>query len=114
MQSVLLHPLARELRKLYLEGHDERNPGTRFLNILAWDYRPEEMSDTESQTVWTGVVLLSLQYGVTIDDYVKELGVTLMQLQQWMNGVSQPHRVSLRKDLYRAITDLVKIKQSTA
>lgn len=113
MQSVLLHPLALELRRLYLEGYNERNPGTRFLNVLAWDYRPEEMSDTESQTVWTGVVLLSLQYGLTTTDYTKELGVTPMQLQQWMHGVSQPCRVQLRKDLYRDIATLVKTKQST-
>lgn len=113
MQTVLLHPLARELRDLYLNGYEERNPGTRFMNVLSWDYRPEEMSDSENQVVWTGVVLLSLQYGLTTTDYERGLGVSRMQFQQWMNGVSMPQRTQMRKDLYRAIADLMKIKQST-
>lgn len=114
MEQVILRTLARELRDLYHNGYEERQPGTRFLNVLEWEYRPEDMSDTENQVVWTGVVLLSLQYGATTHDYKKQLGVSDFQLQQWMTDVSMPQRVQLRKDLYRAITDLVKIKQSTA
>lgn len=112
MESVILRTLAYELSNLYHNGFEERHPGTRFLNVLMWEYRPEDMSDTENQVVWTSVVLLSLQYGVTTNDY-RQLGVTDMLLQQWMNGVSMPQGVQLRKDLYRAITDLVKVKQST-
>lgn len=113
MQPVILRTLALELQDLYHNGYNEQHPGTRFLNVLTWEYRPEDMSDTENQVVWTSVVLLSLQYGVTTNDYRRQLNVTDMELQQWMNGVSMPHRTQLRKDLYQAITDLVKIKQST-
>lgn len=114
MNQIILRQLARELDDLYMNEHTVQRPKVRFLHVLKWEYRPEDMSDCENQVVWTRLILLSLRHGVTTVDYEQELGVIPMELQQWANGVSMPLRTQMRKDLYCAITALVRTKQNTS
>jgi hypothetical protein len=113
MSSKILHPLAVELPKLYNDSSDAKRKRTRLIHILRTEFRPEDMSDAENQIVWTGIVLLSLQCGMTTVDYLDQVGVTDMQLLQWTNGVSMPQGSTWKKDITKTIIDLMSVKQSS-
>ena len=104
MQNVLGNEL------VILEKRPEVNPQSarNFLRTLrAHLYSPEDMSDTDNLVAWTRLIRLFNRFGLTATDFQTELGVSPMELQQWLNGVQMPTRIQLRKDMVVNMTTLL-------
>ena len=92
--------------------HEVKDQATRnFLRTLdAYPYTPEEMSDSDSLVAWTRLIRLFNRFGIAATDFQTELGVSPLDLQQWLNGVRMPVGVQIKKDMVVNMIDLLAKK----
>jgi hypothetical protein len=108
---IFCRDLAVALKVLARRNQKERQPLSAFLWIVEkFPFCPEEMSDAENQFVWTRLIRFFRQYGITVSDFERELGVCPLVLQQWENGVNTLGRASIKQDLLRNMHDLLAVQ----
>ncbi len=79
-----------------------------FIQILDdWPYCPEKMSYRDELVAWTNMTLVFQHFGITDDDFHRELNIMPIALQLWKNGVRMPRTEGIRKDLIQNLRDLL-------